>query len=238
MPARCVRPLLLLAMLLSGASAGEESRTFLEAEDRAAFLRKVKERMGQVRSFVADFSQEKTLSVFKDTVSSSGFILFERPDRLRWEIREPFRSQLLVAGDKVAKFEFVGGKRRSLKLGRGHDAILVVMERLRGWFRGEFDQEGDPFLVSVSTRPTPLIVLTPRDAAMKKNLTAVELVPTEDLVSVTSVTIRERGGDKTVMTFSGYARDLAVPESAFSLTDPAELDLAALRKTAGRAGGG
>lgn len=228
--------LLLLAALLCCASDAQEGRRFLEGEDRAAFLRKVRERMGEVRSFVADFTQEKSLAVFKDKVRSTGFLLFERPDRLRWEIREPFRSQLVVAGDTVAKFEFVGGSRRSLKLGRGHDAILVVMERLRGWFRGEFDQKGDPFAVKVSSEPA-LIVLTPREDALKRNLDRIELVPTADLVSVSSVTIFERGGDRTVMTFGAYARDLRIPAGAFSLTDPVELDLAALRAAAARADG-
>ena len=229
--------LFLAAALLAPASGGDE-RTFLEGEPRAEFLGKLRDRMGQVRSFVADFTQEKTLAVFKDKVKSSGFLLVERPDRLRWEIREPFRSQLVVTGDRVGKFEFVGGSRRALKLGRGQDAILVVMDRLRGWFRGEFDEKGGAFAVSVSSAPSPLIVLKPRDEALRRNLDAVELVPTADYASVTSVTILERGGDRTVMIFSGYARDIAIPAGAFSVTDPQELDIAALRATAERAGGG
>jgi outer membrane lipoprotein-sorting protein len=228
---------LIPSALLCVASGAQEGRKFLEGEERAAFLRKVRDRMGQVKSFVADFDQEKSLSVFKDKVKSSGFLLFERPDRLRWEIREPFRSQLVVAGDRVAKFEFVGGVRRALKLGRAQDAILVVMERLRGWFRGEFDQKGEPFDVSVSSAPGPLIVLTPRDESLRKNVEAIELVPTDDLVSMRSVTIRERGGDRTVMTFGGYARDVTIPPGAFSLDEPADIDPAALRAGAGRPSG-
>jgi outer membrane lipoprotein-sorting protein len=224
-----VRILFLGAVLASQLGAQEAPRRFLGGEERAAFLRKAQQRMGEVGNFVADFTQEKTLAVFKDTVKSSGFLLFERPDRLRWEIREPFRSQLVVAGDKVAKFEFVGGSRRALKLGRGHDAILVAMERLRGWLRGEFDRKGDPFEVSVSAEPSLLIVLKPRDEAMARNLKSIELVPTADLVAVSRVTIRERGGDTTVMTFGEHTRDLRIPDGAFSLTDPVDLDLAALR---------
>jgi outer membrane lipoprotein-sorting protein len=189
--------------------------------------------MSGVRSFVADFEQKKKLSVFQGTAVSSGFILFQRPDHLRWEIKKPFRSILIVSGNGVAKFEFVGGKRRALKLGRGRDAILIAMERIRSWFKGDFAREGKHYKVAVSRRPTPLIVLTPLDARLKKTLKAIEFTPTKDLVGMRQVMIRERGGDHTVLVFRRRVDNVKAPAAAFSLEKPKELDLVKLRATAG-----
>jgi outer membrane lipoprotein-sorting protein len=224
----------LLVLLLSAPlGAGDEARVFLEGRERTRFLQEVERKMSGVRSFVADFEQRKKLSVFKGTAVSSGFILFQRPDHLRWEIRKPFRSILIVSGNGVAKFEFVGGKRRALKLGRGRDAILIAMERIRSWFQGDFDGGGKHYEVKVSRRPTPLIVLTPVDARLKKTLRAIEFTPTKDLAGMRQVTIRERGGDHTDLAFRRRTDNVKAPAAAFSLEEPKELDLAKLRATAG-----
>ena len=225
-----------LLVLLLGAPLGAQgdARVFLQGKERTAFLAEVERKMSGVRSFVADFEQKKKLSVFQGTAVSSGFILFQRPDHLRWEIRKPFRSILIVSGNGVAKFEFVRSKRRALKLGRGRDAILIAMERIRSWFKGDFDREGKHYKVEVSRRPTPLIVLKPLDARLKKTLKAIEFTPTKDLAGMRQVTIRERGGDHTVLVFRRRVDNVVAPAAAFSLEKPKELDLAKLRATAGK----
>jgi len=225
--------LLLLGMGAPLGADGGDARVFLEGKERTAFLAQVERKMSGARSFVADFEQKKKLSIFKATAVSSGFILFMRPDHLRWEIRKPFRSILIVSGNGVAKIEFVAGEPRPLKLGRGRDAILIAMERIRSWFKGDFDREGKHYKVDVSRRPTPLIVLTPLDARLKKTLKAIEFTPTKDLAGMRQVTIRERGGDYTVLVFQRRVDNVTVPSNAFSLSKPGELDLAKLRATAG-----
>ena len=224
-----------LLVLLLGAPLGAQgdAPVFLHGKERTAFLEEVERKMSGVRSFVADFEQKKELSIFKGTAVSSGFILFMRPDHLRWEIRKPFRSILIVSGNGVAKFEFVGGKPRPLRLGRGRDAILIAMERIRSWFKGDFDREGKHYKVDVSRRPAPLIVLTPLDKRLKKTLNAIEFKPTKDLGGMRQVTIRERRGDRTVLAFLRRTDNVKVPANAFSLEKPGELDLAKLRATAG-----
>jgi outer membrane lipoprotein-sorting protein len=224
----------LLALMLAGAPAEEPSRAFLDRGERDRFLDRMEKRMAELASFLAEFEQTKRLSLFKEPVESRGFILFARPDRLRWEIVRPFRSVLVVSGNEVAKFEFVGGKRRALRLGRAGDAVLAAMDQIRQWFQGRFDRDGKQYRVQVSTKPDTRIVLTPRDEALARTLKAIEFVPTEELDSMESVTIRERNGDSTVMVFSKRANDVEAPAAAFSLEDPADLDLERLRATAGK----
>ena len=151
-----MRPLLLL--MLAG--------TVCAADPKPLPLRKrLAAAMKTVRSFRADFEQEKKLKVFKKPVRSSGVLLFERPDRMRWETRTPFRSLLVVNGAKVAKFEWVDGKRRALKLGRGADALLVAVRRLRAWFSGEFDEK--TFSVEVKEKPAIRLILRPKEKALR-----------------------------------------------------------------------
>jgi len=224
-----------LALLLALAAplAGEpDERVILRGKEREAFLDRLEGRMQKVQSFVAEFDQEKELVFFKDVVKSSGVLLFQRPDQMRWEILRKYHSILIVSGREVAKFEFVGGKRRALRLGRSKDAILIAMERIRSWFKGEFDRKGKTYAADVSEKPTPLIVLRPRDKALRRNLEAIEFAPTKDLSAIRKVTIRERDGNRTVMTFHTRTLDVKIPAELFALDDPADVDLEKLRRGA------
>ncbi len=223
---------LIIIRILAAPAEAEEGKTenlsFLEGKDRAAFLARVEERMNGMRSINADFEQEKSLEIFKDTVRASGAIYFARPDSLRWEIREPFHSILIVSGKDVGKFEYEGtGKgaaRRSLKLGRGGEAILIVMDRIRSWFLGKFDHEGKYYEVDVREKPAPLIVLRPRIAQLQKSIKTIELELSESLTAVEKVTLLEPNGDKTVLRFKEKRRDGQFPDRTFSVLDPAEMD--------------
>jgi outer membrane lipoprotein-sorting protein len=205
-------------------------RKFLTGKKREALLAKIEKRMSGVRSLAASFRQEKELRIFKSKVRSSGFLLYSRPASLRWEISAPFRSILVVTGSKVGKFEYVDGRRRSLELGRGSDAILIVMDQIRSWFHGKFARAGEYYEVGVSESPTPLVVLRPKIEALKKNLREIKVELKEDLSAVSRVTVVENQGDRTVMQFDELGRNLSLPPAAFSTTKPLELDLEELKE--------
>lgn len=219
MPAQSSRPTSAPTVVKS------DPTVFLEGKDRVAFLAKVESRMSKVKSFVATFEQETNLAIFKDPVRTTGFLLFESPDRVRWEIDEPFRSILVVSGTAVAKFEFVDGKRRPLKLGRGADALLAVMSRLRLWFQGRFDASDGEFDLDVADRPSPLVRLRPKSKDSRAGIAAIELRLTAELDAVATVTLRERSGDTTTMSYRTAARDVVFGEGVFSTVDPKGVDV-------------
>ena len=159
-----------------------------------------------MRSVVAAFDQEKHLSLFGDVVRTSGMILYSRPDLLRWEIRKPFRSILIVAGNDVAKFEFRKGTRRRLTLGRSGDVILMVMSQIRSWFRGDFSSSAKSYDVNLYSDSPARITLVPKARSLRKTIRSIELRLSSDLAAVSRVTIHERAGDKTVMHFTPAGR--------------------------------
>ena len=218
---------LLLLLLLAAPLRGEQ--VYLDAAERDAFLDRVSRAMVTVRVFAAAFDQEKELKIFRNTVKSKGVIVFARPDKLRWEITEPFRSILIVVGDDAAKFEWVGGKRRALKLGRSKDAIVLAMERIRGWFRGEFKQARKDYKVEVIAGDDAKIYMWPKDERIKKTLQRIEFWPTRDLKSMRRVVIREGRGGVTVMKFHHHKHGIKPAARVFDLKDPAEVDLKKLR---------
>jgi outer membrane lipoprotein-sorting protein len=206
----------------------EKAPRFLEGAERERFLDELEARMAARKTVAAEFEQEKMLSLFDDKLESRGAILFQAPDKLRWEIQAPFQSILVVAGEDVAKFEFVRGEKRALQLGRGKDPLLLVMSQIRGWFLGKFDRSEKTYRLRVAREPAPLIVLEPAEEGLRKNLSAIEVTLADTLDAVSRVVVREKGGDKTTMVFHEKKRDVLIPGPYFDLKDPRPLVLEAL----------
>jgi hypothetical protein len=231
----------LLALTLA-APAVQDTPRYLKGAEREAFFDQLEARMAARKTVVAEFEQEKVLALFDDPLRSSGMILFEAPSsaehsggKLRWEIRTPFRSLLIVAEEDVAKFEYTSaGARRALTLGRAKDPLLAVMDQIRGWFRGRFDRGETLYRLRVAREPEAAIVLEPREAALKKSLQAIEVRLTEALDGVRSVTLREVNGDRTTMVFQERKWEGALDKGYFDLRDPKELELEALGRGNGK----
>ena len=195
---------------------------WLRGVDRASFLSDVERSLSKVAFVGATFEQEKRLAIFKDVVRSRGVLVYRAPSDLRWEIREPFRSTLVVAGGTVGKFEYDGAKRRTVRLGRGGDALLSIMERIRDWFGGRFD--ATDCTVDAARKPAPLIRLAPRGGNFGGGLKAIDVALTTELDAVLSVTIFDKSGDTTIMRFSREKGAPSPSDAVFSTTDPADYD--------------
>lgn len=214
----------LLACLLGASTLlAQPAAKPLQGEARKALLARIEKTMASARQVAARFVQDKQLKLFGDTVRSSGWIAFARPDHLRWEIRSPFRSLLIVTGRQVAKFEFRGKKRRKLELGRGGELILMVMSQIRDWFRGDFGASQKVYRLELFAGPPARIVLRPKDGSLQKNLDSITLHLAKDLRSVERVRILEKGGDQTWMRFGPPLLDPKLPEACFDTEAPSSV---------------
>lgn len=221
--------LLLLTSALYAQDPGISPQpTLLEGEERRAFLDRIERAMAPVESIVATFEQRKTLRLLKRPLVTTGVIAFSRPDSLRWDITKPFESTLVVVGEKVAKFETVDGKRRKLELGRRADALALVMDRIRSWFLGRFEEDSEAFEVQVIGAPA-CVRLVPKSATWSRTIRAIALDIGPKLDRVRKVTIEEREGDFTEITFKLVGRHVEFVPKVFSLTAPVALSEKAWR---------
>lgn len=221
-----VAGLVCLLALSAPAQSRPPSPKPLAGKQREAFLKSVQKAMTGRTEVAATFVTEKHYALFDDVVRQRGFILYQRPDRLRWEIQHPFQSILVVTGTDVAKFEIKKGKRRKLTLGRAQDVLRIVMDQIRSWFRGEFEKGNRDYTVQLfaaTKKPAAnaRIVLRPRSKTLRKTVQQFELELAPDLGSVSQVTIREAGGDRTVMRFSRMPAGQRLIPGHFSVQAPA-----------------
>lgn len=165
----------------------------------------------RLRSVQADFTQEKHLKILARPLVSTGAFLFQAPQSLRWEYKQPVRSILLMHGGTLRKLIERDGRMQEDQ-GMPLDAMQVVMTEISSWLDGRFT-DNELFKVSFPDRTTVLLV--PKDQAFSGMIAQIELKLGEQEGLVDRVTITEGPDSSTVMQFTNRTLNQPVPEALF-----------------------
>jgi outer membrane lipoprotein-sorting protein len=230
--------LLCIALLAAGPARGGDGEPGDAKEPRQltpqeldALLGRLEGNLGALRSLRTDFTQEKHLSIFTEAVRSEGVCLFLPPDKVRFEITAPFESVTIARQRSVARYERIEGRWRKLTPGNA-DLMLAVTGQIATWLRGRFREEDGIYDVQATVGAETTVILLPKNEEFRKRIRAIELGVGADERRITSVVIRERGGDFTRIVFHGERQNLDLPEALFDTDAPAPVSVPPLPKEA------
>ena len=188
-------------------AVAEESSPGLED-----FLRRVEENSASISSFSCDFTQVRHLTIFPQPVEFSGRLSLAKPDKLRWEFTKPLPSVLVLNGKKGLKCSD-GGPVREFNLDL--DPVMrLVATQLWAWTSGSYRDLKDDF--DFELLPGPVLVFSPVTNGADSFLSKIRVAFEPDFLQPLSVEISEPGGDRTVITFSGYQRNIALQTTLFT----------------------
>jgi outer membrane lipoprotein-sorting protein len=190
-----------------------------EAETQV-FLETMRQALAPIRTLQAEFVQERRVSMFVDTLVTTGVCLFEPPRRLRWELTAPYVSVLVHSAEGVSKFDEEEGHLRKMNLG-GEEILTQVLGQVVDWMRGDFARAREAYVMEVRPAGTSrLLTLRPRSEKLRQMLLAIELTVNPENYHVTQVTIRETSEDSVQIRFVREKINEAIPENAFDLKKP------------------
>ena len=171
---------------------------FLLAPAASYGVEKAEQSPVHVESVQADFVQEKQLPILARPIFSKGHFAFKAPGSLRWEYFSPIRTVLLMHDGHTRKFIQHEGKFRE-EHGMGVDAMQIVLQEITGWLDGEIT---DTATFRVSIAGEDFIVLIPKEAALEKIISRIELKLLGKSGLMESVTLYEGEDSFTRMVFS------------------------------------
>ncbi|PIU19167.1 MAG: hypothetical protein COT18_08900 [Elusimicrobia bacterium CG08_land_8_20_14_0_20_59_10] len=212
------RSLSLTLLVLAGAAAAyteSAAEAKLSPKQQEKYLEKLEVNFRASRTLQAGFVQEKHLLLFQDVLTSSGTFSFAVPSSLRWEIKFPFHSLLIMNGRELAKYDFIKGKPRKLKLPAA-DALFEMFDQIAGLHQGKFSEQAEKYEITVYCGEAERLVLVPKDKKMRRFLPAIEIRFSRALDSVRSVLIREGGSDYTLIRFEDVRLNPELPGGLFS----------------------
>jgi outer membrane lipoprotein-sorting protein len=182
-------------------------------------LQELQKKMTSVKTIYLEFTQERELKLFSEPLKSSGVMLIEQPDRIRWETTAPYQSLLLGDQKSVAQFEFNDGKWEKLKLGFPQ-LLQRVMQQMSAMNRGDFGAMLSDYTLAVSTNTDIVLTFTPKDATVRGMMSTMEIHVPPDLSTTHEVVMNEPNGDLTRITFTRAKYDLTFPPGTFDLIKP------------------
>jgi outer membrane lipoprotein-sorting protein len=195
--------------------------------DPQPVLQDLQHKMSSLGSVYFELTQERHLKLFTDPLKSEGFMLIERPDKIRWETSAPYQSILLGDKKSVAQFEFTDGKWEKLKLGFPQ-MLQRVMDQMSLMNQGKLDALTNDYAVSVATNMSMAVVmLVPKDKNVRETLSSLEVKMLPDFSATREVVMSEPNGDFTRIIFNREKRNVKFPPGTFDQTEP--LNIAAVK---------
>ena len=162
-----------------------------------------------LNDFTAELTQEKQLSIMKKKLVMHGTIRFKKPDRFLMELAPPYSGSVLLKDTVLEQ-----------RLGTHGEVQRIVLppdQGLAHWF-GAVTKPVTSLPQGVTVRaeqlgPVTSVVIRPAKGGQLKEL-AILL---QHDGTVRKLTIEERAGDRTVMTFRKIRKNVGLTEADFHL---------------------
>lgn len=188
----------------------------LSPQETQRFLTQVRQKLSSMKTLRADFIQERRMAAFIDTLTAKGTCYFMAPGKIRWELREPYRSALVFSEGKVAKFLYEDDRLRKLNpVGKG--VMKQVLQMIALWLHGDFEGTKEFFDLQVLRGPVFILRLEPRHKQMAEMIREIELTMDADSKHIKKVTIRENRGDQIIITFVHEELNVDLDEALFAV---------------------
>lgn len=211
--------LLFFAFVRTGVAAETQ---LTPVADPAPLLAELQRKMSTLTTVYLEFDQERHLALFSEPLKSSGVMVIDRPDLIRWETTEPYQSILLGNRKSVAQFEQVDGKWKKLKLGFPQ-MLKRVMEQMSLMHQGKLDALTADFTLTVATGSVAVVTMVPKDKDVRSMLASLEIKMEPDFSATREVVMNEPNGDKTRILFRREKRGVKLPAETFDQVKPAEV---------------
>lgn len=178
-------------------------------------LKRIAEARKKLQTLRADFVQVRTIGLLATKVTSKGRLTLVMPGRLRWDLLPPDDVTYWI-GPKGLAMRNAEGVKRIGKSAAGRFAS--VLSDLRTMLGGDLRRLRKRYDLSIEDEDgRSVIVAKPKDAKVKKHIKQLVLVTDPKRALVERVTIAEKNGDDSVITFSGFRKNEPVDEKIIAL---------------------
>jgi outer membrane lipoprotein-sorting protein len=188
-------------------------------EEQIKILQTITEKLSTVNNLKASFKQSRYMEIMIDPLVSEGYCYFEKPDKLRWELSEPYQSILIYNDNSVAKFDVNDGKVEKHNLGT-EDLMREILKQIISWMQGDFSKAADIYDLKIYKSETNKLVLIPKSKELIKSIQSIEMVFKSDLKNISTVQINESVGNCIKIEFMNEQNNINLDNRIFDTEEP------------------
>jgi outer membrane lipoprotein-sorting protein len=177
------------------------SATPVFAEDaNSALLKDVMNRLSQVKSANADFTEKKFVKLLTAPVESSGTLIYQSPNRFEKHTKKPLEEKMTVERDTVTLEQVARKKKQELFVG-SYPALAAIIDGMRGALSGNLAALQQTFNIKVEGNAARWTLnLVPLDAQQFAYINAIRVSGKEDFID--AIEILQSDGDRSVMSMT------------------------------------
>lgn len=207
--------IIIIFCLLSGntyAQSGKE--VAVTGEQFGQLLKAVEDAHAAIKTLSADFTQEKTSSLFTDKVMQKGRFFYKKSgQQLRWEYKSPKPMTLLFNEDQVTLLTDKGPISNPNKM--LNELGKMIINTINGGNMTVNTNFKINYLKN-SQDGSYTAVLTPVNKKIKANYSSIRVILNGKSYLAEKVILNENNGDVTTITFSNMKVNTTLPEGIFN----------------------
>jgi len=166
----------------------------------------------QVKTLSANFTQEKTSTLFTEKMVQKGVFCYQSPKQLRWEYKSPKALTLLFNDTKVTVLTDKGAINNPNKMLKEMGKMII------NTINGTNMSDNDNFDISYQKNNQDgsyIAVLNPTNKKIKANYSSIRVILNGKNYLAEKVILNESNGDVTTITFSNMKINTTLPEGIF-----------------------
>jgi outer membrane lipoprotein carrier protein len=181
-------------------------------------IKRVQEQQNQTNTIVADFRQEKILSLLARPEVSTGRFVFSKPDKVLWIYDAPRRVEMLISNGILTTYYPDLNKAEQLEVKRFQDRIFKYMgasgaiDDLAIYFDFTFTDRADD--------PSYVLDLKPKTKGIAKRVQHIRIWIDRKSYLTTKFEYTEGDGDITRYEFTNVKVNQPIAQSRFVLNLP------------------
>ncbi|MBR4536021.1 MAG: outer membrane lipoprotein carrier protein LolA [Bacteroidales bacterium] len=206
---------IIIFCLLSGITFAQNSKEVtVTGEQFGQLIKAVEDAHVAIKTLSADFSQEKTSSLFTDKVIQKGRFFYKKSgQQLRWEYKSPKPMTLLFNDDQVTLLTDKGPISNPNKM--LNELGKMIINTINGGNMTVNTNFKINYLKN-SQDGSYTAVLTPVNKKIKANYSSIRVILNGKSYLAEKVILNESNGDVTTISFSNMKVNTSLPEGIFN----------------------
>ena len=165
-----------------------------------------------MKTLSANFTQEKTSTLFTEKMVQKGVFCYQSPKQLRWEYKSPKALTLLFNDTKVTVLTDKGAINNPNKM--LNEMGKMIINTINGTNMSDNDNFDISYLKN-NQDGSYIAVLNPTNKKIKANYSSIRVILNGKNYLAEKVILNESNGDVTTITFSNMKINTTLPEGIF-----------------------
>ncbi|UOE49274.1 outer membrane lipoprotein carrier protein LolA [Mucilaginibacter sp. SMC90] len=205
---------LFVAFLSFGLTAHAQHAGYTQLSDLTKFKQQFAEVAAKTNSIKSDFTQEKSLSMLSEKITSKGKFWYRKPNMLRMEYTQPFSYLMILNKDNVY---IKDGQKENKVSTRSNKVFKQINKIVVDCIQGTALNSGDFKSAVYENKGTYLVSLSPVNKQLSDFFKTIEITVDKKDYSVNTIEMLEGSGDSTTLHFTNKEINATIPDALFAI---------------------